>query len=128
MPTSEARNSRRASLCAFGSSNVAAVSAVHSLPARFPHPFERRIIFALDVARDFAGSAWHPPVDPDCATRFLFVIVAKGPAEFVADLFVVRRDDDDGIIRFRKQVVLGLQRERNGDDERKRGEDGQNCA
>jgi hypothetical protein len=72
-------------------------------PARgFPGPFESSVKFSLEKARDFAGSPRHSPVDADGPPSARLVIGGKGSAEFIANLLVVGRNNDNRFVGIRQ--------------------------
>src|SRR4029079_4640047 len=78
-----------------------------------------RHVFARDVACDLARAARRPPVDQNPFTGALMMRRRKRAAEFVADGFVVRRDDDERPIAARRNAIVA-QRDRRNQDERER--------
>ena len=85
-----------------------------------PFPLKGRVKLALQIARDFAGSADEPPVDADGTPGFLFVVIAERDRELVADRLIVGRNDDKRVVGLGQKVTLRLEREGNGDDRRER--------
>jgi hypothetical protein len=90
-----------------------------------PVMFECRHVFALEKTRDLTRAAHDPPVDRDRAAGPALVPVRKSPREFVADGFVVRRDDDQRVVRLGHAHPFGSQHERHCDDHQQREDDEQ---
>lgn len=75
---------------------------------------------------DFRGAAGGAPVDVDGFAGFLFPVEGEGLAEFLADGFVVRGEDDEAFIGFGGGDGRGFaaHQQWQGDDERQQSEDG----
>lgn len=91
---------------------------------RAPVVLEGRRVFARQVFADLRCPARHAPIDAHDLAGARFVPVPETPRELGPDGFVVRRDDDQRLVRRSEQAILGPERKRqsNRRDERQHNE------
>ena len=94
-------------------------------PAEFSRPviLKRGDILALEEPRDVARPAHHPPVDRDRAAGLGAIPLREAARIFEANRLVVRRDDDDRVIRLRHGRARRPQRKRQRHDRDQRKND-----